>query len=32
MSLRAADLVHNARVALDHLLARVKELFGGDVG
>ena len=32
MSLLAADLVHNARVALDHTLARLKELFGGKSG
>jgi hypothetical protein len=32
MSLLAADLVHNARVALDHILARLKDHFGGDPG
>jgi hypothetical protein len=32
MSLLAADLVHNTRVALDHVLARLKEQLGGDVG
>jgi hypothetical protein len=32
MSLLAADLVHNARVALDHVLARLKDHFGGDAG
>lgn len=31
MSLLAADLIHNARVALDHILARLKKHFGGDV-
>ena len=31
MSLIAGDLIHNARVALDHTLARLKEKFGGDV-
>ena len=31
MSLLAADLVHNTRVALDHVLARLKDHFGGDV-
>jgi hypothetical protein len=31
MSLLAADLVHNTRVALDHVLARLKDRFGGDV-
>jgi hypothetical protein len=31
-SLHAADLVHNTRTALDHVLARLKETFGGDVG
>jgi hypothetical protein len=29
MSLLAADLIHNARVALDHTLARLKDSFGG---
>jgi hypothetical protein len=32
MSLLAADVVHNTRVALDHVLARLKDHFGGDVG
>jgi hypothetical protein len=32
MSLLAGDLIHNARVALDHSLARLKEKFGGDIG
>jgi hypothetical protein len=32
MSLLAADLVHNTRVALDHTLARLKERFGGEPG
>jgi hypothetical protein len=32
MSLLAADMVHNARVALDHVLARLKDHFGGDAG
>jgi hypothetical protein len=32
MSLLAADLVHNARVALDHTLARTKDRFGGNPG
>jgi hypothetical protein len=32
MSLLAADLVHNTRVALDHVLARLKDHFGGDAG
>jgi hypothetical protein len=32
MSLLAADVVHNARVALDHVLARLKDRFGGDPG
>jgi hypothetical protein len=32
LSLLAADLVHNARVALDHVLARLKDHFGGDPG
>jgi hypothetical protein len=30
ISLLAADLVHNTRVALDHVLARLKDHFGGD--
>jgi len=30
MSLHAGDLVHNARTALDHVLARLKDHFGGD--
>jgi hypothetical protein len=30
MSLLAADLVHNTRVALDHVPARLKDHFGGD--
>src|SRR5690348_3983572 len=30
MALFAADVVHNTRVALDHVLARLKERFGGD--
>lgn len=32
MSLLAADVVHNTRVALDHVLARLKDHFGGDPG
>jgi hypothetical protein len=32
MSLLAADVVHNTRVALDRVLARLKDHFGGDVG
>jgi hypothetical protein len=32
ISLLAGDLIHNARVALDHTLARLKERFGGNVG
>jgi len=32
MSMLAADLVHNTRVALDHTLARLKEHFGGTPG
>lgn len=32
MSLVAADLVHDTRVALDHVLAALKEHFGGDPG
>jgi hypothetical protein len=31
ISLHAGDLVHNARTALDHVLARLKGRFGGDV-
>jgi hypothetical protein len=31
MTLLAADLVHNTRAALDHVLARLKDRFGGDV-
>jgi hypothetical protein len=31
ISLHAGDLVHNARTALDHVLARLKDHFGGDV-
>src|SRR5829696_2926956 len=30
ISLHMGDLVHNARVALDHVLARLKDHFGGD--
>jgi hypothetical protein len=30
ISLHAGDLVHNARTALDHILARLKDHFGGD--
>jgi hypothetical protein len=30
ISLHAGDLVHNARTALDHVLARLKDHFGGD--
>lgn len=30
ISLHASDLVHNARTALDHVLARLKDHFGGD--
>jgi hypothetical protein len=30
MSLLAADLVHNTRVALDHVLVRLKDHFSGD--
>jgi hypothetical protein len=30
ISLHAADLLHNARTALDHVLARLKDQFGGD--
>lgn len=30
VSLHAGDLVHNARTALDHILARLKDHFGGD--
>jgi hypothetical protein len=32
MTLLAADLVHNTRVALDHVVARLKDHFGGDPG
>jgi hypothetical protein len=32
MSLLAADLIHNTRTALDHILARLKEHFGGNPG
>lgn len=32
MSLHAADLVHNARTALDHVIARLKETLGGSPG
>lgn len=32
LSLLAADLVHNTRVALDHTLARLKDRFGGNPG
>jgi hypothetical protein len=32
MSLLSADLVHNTRVALDHVLARLKDHLGGDAG
>jgi hypothetical protein len=30
MSLLAADLLHNTRVALDHVLVRLKDHFSGD--
>jgi hypothetical protein len=30
ISLHAGDLVHNTRTALDHVLARLKDHFGGD--
>jgi hypothetical protein len=30
MGLLAADLLHNTRVALDHILARLKDQFGGN--
>jgi hypothetical protein len=30
ISLHAGDLVHNARTALDHILARLKDHFGGE--
>lgn len=30
ISLHAGDLVHNTRTALDHILARLKDHFGGD--
>lgn len=32
MSLLPADLVHHTRVALDHVLARLKDHLGGDAG
>jgi hypothetical protein len=32
MSLLAGDLIHNTRVALDHIVARLKESFGGEAG
>jgi hypothetical protein len=32
LRLLAADLIHNTRVALDHVLARLKDVFGGDAG
>lgn len=32
MSLLAADVVHNTRAALDHVVARLKDHFGGDPG
>jgi hypothetical protein len=32
MSVLAADLMHNTRVALDHVPARLKDHFGGEVG
>jgi hypothetical protein len=32
MSLLAADVVHNTRTALEHVLARLKEHMGGDPG
>src|SRR4051794_12061402 len=32
MSMLAADVIHNTRVALDHTLARLKDHFGGDPG
>jgi hypothetical protein len=32
LRLLAADLVHNTRVALDYVLARLKDQFGGDAG
>jgi hypothetical protein len=32
ISLHAGDVVHNARTALDHVLARLKDHFGGDAG
>ena len=32
LRLLAADLVHNTRVALDYVLARLKDEFGGDAG
>lgn len=30
VALLAADLVHNTRTALDHVVARLKECFGGN--
>jgi hypothetical protein len=32
MTFLAADVVHNARTALDHVLARLKDIFGGRPG
>jgi hypothetical protein len=32
LSLLAADLVHNTRVAVDHVLAQLKDHFGGNAG
>ena len=32
LRLLAADLAHNTRVALDYVLARLKDEFGGDAG
>jgi hypothetical protein len=32
MGLLSADLVHNTRVALDHVLTALKSRFGGDPG
>src|SRR4051794_15736132 len=32
MTMLAADVVHNARSALDQVLARLKDHFGGDAG
>jgi hypothetical protein len=31
ISLHAGDLIHNARTALDHVLARLKDHLGGDI-